>query len=142
VKIALSRRGDYAVRAVLHLAKLRAGARSKARAIAQDMAIPEKYVPQVLTGLVRGGIVESVSGPDGGYSLTRAPERITLREVVELTEGPIQATECILRGGPCRWDDACAVHAVWSAATQAFERQLDDTTFAALAQVDRALDEG
>jgi Rrf2 family transcriptional regulator, iron-sulfur cluster assembly transcription factor len=141
VKISLQRRGDYAVRAMLHLARHHGGARRKSRDIAADMSIPEKYLPQVLATLVRGGLVESVPGPDGGYVLARDPGAITLLQVLELVEGPLRTRECVLRGGPCRWEDACAVHAPFAAAQDHFVAELAATTFAQLALADTELAE-
>jgi Rrf2 family transcriptional regulator, iron-sulfur cluster assembly transcription factor len=142
VRISLNRRGDYAVRAVLHLARHHGGARRKSRDISGDMAIPESYLPQVLGDLVRAGLVSSVSGPDGGYELARDPADISLLEVIELAEGSLRSGQCVLRGGPCRWADACAVHEPFSAAQDLFEAQLAATSFAALAAADAELDAG
>jgi Rrf2 family protein len=139
VKISLQRRGDYAVRALLHLVR-RPGRRCKGRDIAADMAIPHKYLPQVLGDLVRAGLVSSVPGPDGGYTLARDAEAITLLEVIELAEGPLRSGQCVLRGGPCRWEDACAVHGPFSAAQDRFEAELAGTTFADLAVLDARLE--
>jgi Rrf2 family protein len=140
VKISLQRRGDYAVRAMLHLSRHHDGTRRKSRDIAADMAIPEKYLPQVLATLVRGGLVASVPGPDGGYVLARDPAAISLLEVLELVEGPLRTQECVLRGGPCRWEDACAVHAPFVMAQDRFEAELAATTFAQLARADEELE--
>jgi Rrf2 family transcriptional regulator, iron-sulfur cluster assembly transcription factor len=140
VRISLHRRGDYAVRAVLDLARHHGGPRRKGRDISTAMAIPPNFLPQVLGDLVRAGLVSSASGPDGGYALLREPEDISLLEVVELAEGPLRSGQCVLRGGPCRWEDACAVHEPFSAAQDAFEGQLAATSFAALAAADAELD--
>jgi Rrf2 family protein len=140
MKIALQRKGDYAVRAVLDLARNHGQTRRKAREIAADMDIPGKYLPQVLAVLAHAGIVASVSGPDGGYELARHPRDVSLLEVVEAVEGEVRSSECILRGGPCRWETACAVHAAWSSAQDRFKAQLEATSFAELALVDAQLE--
>jgi Rrf2 family transcriptional regulator, iron-sulfur cluster assembly transcription factor len=140
VNISLHRRGDYAVRAMLHLARHHGGGRRKSRDIAADMMIPEKYLPQVLAVLARGGLVEAMPGPDGGYVLTRDPADINLLEVLELVEGPLRTRQCILRGGPCRWEEACAVHAPFATAQDQFEAELAGTTFAELARADKELE--
>jgi Rrf2 family protein len=142
MRIALGRRGDYAVRAVLHLARHHGSERRKSRQIAVDMNIPEKYLPQVLADLVRAGVITSLAGPDGGYALARPPGQITLLEVVEIAEGRLESAECIIRGGPCRWEDRCALHASWAAAKEAFTNQLGTIIFADLARADEELDAG
>src|SRR5680860_1715988 len=120
MRIELGRKGDYAVRAVLHLARHNGDGRRKTREIAADMDIPEKYLPQVLGEMVRAGVVLSVAGPDGGYRLARPPAEVSLLEVVEAAEGPVSSETCVLRGGPCRWEDVCAIHFAWSEAQTAF----------------------
>jgi Rrf2 family protein len=138
----LGRRADYAVRAVLDLARhWESPDRRKSRSIAEEMVIPAKYLPQVLTVLVRAGIVDSVSGPDGGYRLAEPPEEITLLDVIEAVEGPLGSSECVLRGGPCHWEGRCAIHEPWAEAQEALVRRLDATTFADLALADAVLED-
>ena len=105
------------------------------------MDIPEKYLPQILASLVRAGIARSSSGRLGGYALDRAPEDISLREVVEIAEGPIRGQKCMLRGGPCYWGEKCALHDAWSAAQSALTDRLTRTTFAELARADWELEQ-
>jgi Rrf2 family protein len=102
VDLALTRRGDYAVRAALCLA--RAGGEAgyvKIREVAATMALPASYTPQVLRLLAEAGLAEARAGRDGGYRLTRPPDEIALLEVVEAAEGAFRLERCILRGGPC-----------------------------------------
>jgi Rrf2 family transcriptional regulator, iron-sulfur cluster assembly transcription factor len=141
MQISLGSKGDYSVRAVLDLARSYGDGRRKAREIAAAMDIPEKYVAQVLADLVREGIVLSTAGPGGGYRLSRPPDRVSLLEVVDAAEG-IKHDRCIMSGGPCHWDHACAVHPAWSRAQEAFEAELGKTTFDDLVGADRFLQEG
>lgn len=130
MKIELGQTGDYAVRSVLALAA--SGERQKAREIAAEMHLPEKFLPQVLGMLIRAGIVRSVAGPGGGYELARDPADISLLEVIEATEGPMRSRKCVLRGGPCALDGTCAVHDSWAEAQSALTAKLARTTFATL----------
>ena len=141
--LGLTRRGDYAVRAALCLAK-RGGDRGyvKIREVAQTMALPASYTPQVLRLLAEAGLAEARAGRDGGYRLTRPPAQVALLEVVEAAEGAFRLERCILRGGPCHWERACAVHAAWSAAVQACRESLAGTTLADLVAGDRRLEAG
>lgn len=140
MQISLGNKGDYAVRAVLDLAHGYDKGRRKAREISVAMDIPQKYLPQVLGALIREGIVVSVAGPDGGYSLTRSPADVSLLEVVEAAEGPVKNGRCLVRGGPCRWEEKCAVHDSWAAAQDALIERLAGTTFAELVSADVALE--
>ncbi|WP_165492173.1 RrF2 family transcriptional regulator [Egibacter rhizosphaerae] len=139
MQIRLGRRADYAIRAVLHIAR-RHGERAKAREIAEAMHVPETFLPQILAALVRAELVTSVAGPDGGYALATEPERVSMLDVVTAVEGEVRSTDCVLRGGPCRWEDRCAVHEPWARAQQALLDQLGATTFAELREADELLE--
>lgn len=143
MRLELGRRADYAVRAVVDLARHHpGGGRRKAREIASEMAIPRTFAPQILAELVRVELVTSVAGPGGGYALARAPADITLLDVVRAVDGEPRSTACVLRGGPCRWEGVCAVHVPWTRAQDALRAELDRTTFAELAAADEALEAG
>ena len=142
MQVALGRKGDYSVRAILDLARHYGHGRRKAREISSEMEIPRNYVPQILADLVRQGLLVATAGPTGGYELTRDPASITLLEVVEGAEGPVRAELCLLRGGPCDWENVCPLHEAWGAAEGALARELDSTTFAALAAIDEKIERG
>lgn len=140
MRLELGRRADYAIRAAVDLASHHGdGQRRKARAISDEMSIPTSYTPQILAELVRAEIAVSMAGRDGGYALARPPERVTLLDVVRSVEGEVVSTACVLRGGPCRWDDMCAVHVPWAEAQYALLDSLDGTSLADLVAIDLAL---
>ena len=141
MKLAPTRRTDYGIRALIYLADPE-HPRAKAAEIGAAMEIPIGFLHQVLQELQRARLVTSRSGPTGGYSVARSPDSITIREIVEALEGPIMASECALRGGPCHWDEVCALHWVWSSARKALCDQLDAATLARVAEDDRSLAEG
>lgn len=141
MKIVPTRRTDYGLRAMIHLAR-RPDDLSKAADVAADMDIPQTFLYHVLRDLQRARLVVSAPSRSGGYGLARSPEEINVLEIVEALEGPLQPGECALRGGPCRWDDVCALHSTWSAARTAFVESLRAATLARLAADDLALAEG
>lgn len=136
----LGKRADYTVRAVLDLARHYEQGRRKAADIAAEMEVPASYLPQLLAELVRVDLVRSVAGRRGGYCLVRHPADISLLEVIEVADGPMAATECVLRSGPCRWDDTCAIHDPWARAQEALRGSLATTSFAEVAAIDRGLE--
>jgi Rrf2 family protein len=138
----LTRRGDYAVRAALALAGVWRESDEryvKSREIAAGMDVPLSYVPQVLKLLATAELAAAKAGPGGGYRLRRPPSEISLLAVVEAAEGRFELERCILRGGPCHWRDACAVHAAWLGAVQACRAEMARTTLADLAAADAGL---
>jgi Rrf2 family protein len=140
VDLALSRKGDYAVRAALHLARAWPDQQPvKIREVVEAMALPAGYTPRVLKILADAGLAHARAGRQGGYRLAAAPETISLLDVVEAAEGPFTLDRCILRGGPCHWEDACAVHSAWATAVQACRESLRATTLADLVAADAEL---
>ena len=121
MKLVPTRRTDYGIRAMIHLANAD-GALVKADDIGSAMDIPTGFLQQVLQELHRSRLVISRPGPNGGHALARDAESITILEIVEVLEGPFDAVDCALRGGPCHWDEVCALHWVWSSARSALSR--------------------
>lgn len=140
MELTLSKRGDYVVRAAIALARAYgAGGYRKIREVAEEMELPRSYTPQILGVLVQAGLAEARAGRDGGYRLLGDPSQVSLLELVEAGEGPLRPARCSLRGGPCRWEDMCAIHPAWEAATRALEESLRTTSLADLAEIDARL---
>ncbi|HEV1998296.1 MAG TPA: Rrf2 family transcriptional regulator [Candidatus Dormibacteraeota bacterium] len=139
--LTLSLRGDYVVRAALGLARAwETDGYRKIREITEEMALPASYTPQILGLLARAGLATARAGRDGGYRLSRSPEDITMLDVVEAGEGDLLLGRCTLRGGPCRWDDVCAVHNVWMGAAETLRSKLRATRLSDVAGADRSLE--
>ncbi|WP_189168486.1 RrF2 family transcriptional regulator [Pilimelia anulata] len=84
----ISARGDYAVRAALSLAAAHPHL-LPAHAIAQQQALPYKFLEAVLADLRRAGLVRSQRGADGGYALASAPEDVTVGQLLRAVDGPL-----------------------------------------------------
>jgi Rrf2 family protein len=127
MKLELTRRGDYAVRAMLALAEA-GNSRLSAAVVGERMRIPASFVPQVMADLSRAGMAHAALGRHGGYRLARSARTISLLEVVEAAEGDPARRTCVLRGSPCAEDATCQVHDAFSAAQHAMRDVLDRTT--------------
>jgi Rrf2 family protein len=138
MRLELTRRGDYAVRAMLALAGSEDAAPTTVREIAADMDIPVGFLPRVMADLSRAGLVTSTIGRTGGYALARPPDRISLLEVIEAVEGDSRRTRCVLRGGPCGRDGHCQVHDVFFAAQDAMLARLARASLAEVAVARRS----
>jgi len=127
--VRLPRKAQYAICGVFDLAYNGQGEPVQIRAISERQAIPARYLEQIFQRLRRAGLVRSKRGPGGGYRLARAPEEITLREVVEAVEGPLRVGPAAgLRRGatPYRPDF------IWPALAAGFAELLDGTSLEAL----------
>jgi Rrf2 family protein len=115
----LTKRGDYGVRAMLALSRAPAGRLLSVRRIADEMAIPIRFLPQVMGDLSAAGLVSARTGRTGGYRLARPADQISLLDVVEAIEGDGRRRSCVLRAGPCGIDGFCDVHDIFFAAQDA-----------------------
>lgn len=113
----LNTRGRYAVTAMADLAKYGAGEAVPLSAIAERQQISLAYLEQLFAKLRRDGLVESARGRAGGYKLARAPDNITVAEVLQAVEEGIRMTRC--RGEdapPCQAaGQRCLTHGLWDA---------------------------
>ena len=82
-----SKRTEYAIRALVHFAKLGAGTYAQSRDLSKQERLPTKFLESVLLGLKRGGYLESKVGSGGGYRLTRPPAQIVIGELIRTLEG-------------------------------------------------------
>jgi len=87
----LSSKGEYALLAMVYLARQYGVGPVPTHEIATSNGVPKKFLEQILMTLKRSGFVQSRMGPEGGYLLTRAPDQISLAEIVRLMDGPIAA---------------------------------------------------
>ena len=132
----ITRKTDYATRAVLALALERADAPLKMHEIARRTHVPDSLLEQILLQLRGAGIVRSERGPHGGYRLNHAPSEITLERIVRLFQGPLAPIACATRSEPepCPMEVGCALQDTWREVRDATIAILERTTFADLAR--------
>jgi len=130
MRLELTHRGSYAIRAVLALARAEAGTVVPARRVAKDMDIPARFLPQVLGDLGRAGIVEARLGRAGGYRLSKPASEISLLDIIEASEGDARRQTCVLTGNPCDGTHPCDVHDMFFAAQEAILARLNDVSVA------------
>ena len=105
----LSKKADYALIAMKHLALRGNRGSSSAREIAALYDIPIELMAKVLQRLVQRGLLVSQQGPRGGYQLARVPAQITVADVIQAIEGPVMVTACSTDEGPCEQFSKCNV---------------------------------
>ena len=106
----LSRKADYALRAVAYIAQVKKGDLASIGRIAKARAIPREFLAKILKELTRAGILVSFQGVTGGYRLSRAPKEITFLEVIEAMEGPVRVNLCVDgRHCECSNDKGCEI---------------------------------
>jgi Rrf2 family transcriptional regulator, cysteine metabolism repressor len=131
----VSRRTDYATRAVLALA-IDGGGPLKLEELARRTAVPQSVLEQVMPTMRTAGIVRSERGPAGGYRLNKRPEEITLERIVRLFQGQLAPISCATRHTPepCPMTVGCTLREVWEEVRDATIEILGRATFADLAK--------
>jgi len=95
--VKLTTRSEYALLALIHLARAKGPANVSAVAIAEAQGLPPKFLEQLLLVLKRGGLVKSQKGQRGGYKLARPAEKISLAEIIRLLDGALAPTDSVSR---------------------------------------------
>lgn len=123
----LSTRGQYALHAMIFLAKHRLDGPQPLKTIAED-GLPEQYLEQLLGTLRRAGLVTTVRGAAGGYSLCGDPAAITVGHILEATEGPVSLAECAVDEGVCGKGSDCQTRRAWRYLTESINAILQGLT--------------
>ncbi len=105
----LSKKADYALIAVWYMALPGQRAVASAREIAEHHDLPLELLAKVLQQLVRKGIVRSVQGINGGYSLSRSPVETSVADIVEAIDGPLTLTACGDEHEACDQYSKCSI---------------------------------
>ncbi len=131
--VRISRETDYAIRVLLALARQGHGVRQTTGAIREVMAIPPLMAPRVVARLAQLGLITSIPGRGGGIELTRAPETITLKEIVTALEPDFFIAECLVDPDLCPFETTCPVRRQWARIQALVLRELEHITLADLA---------
>jgi Rrf2 family protein len=124
----LTRKGEYAIRGIIYLARQPVGKVALISEIAEAAQVPQTFLAKIFQSFAKIGIVNSYRGTGGGFTLGRPANAITLREVVEAVEGPIVPNRCLLGSGRCELEINCNVHDVWKSVQLQVVRILEDVT--------------
>jgi Rrf2 family protein len=105
----LSKKADYGLIAMKHLAIRRAEHACSANEIAEEYGISATLMAKVLQKLAKQGLVAAKHGSTGGYQLVREPDRISALEVLTAIDGPVLITSCVTSHGNCDATDRCSI---------------------------------
>ena len=123
-------KGDYALKAVLDLALHYDRELVTSHDMAGRIDAPIKFLEQVLLDLKKGGFIGSRRGNIGGYLLSRAPEKITVGEVIRFIDGPTEPISCVREDySNCVDINKCVFKKLWQKVSQAASNIIDNVTF-------------
>lgn len=132
----LNQATDYAFRVIIHLAQLPKNELANAQTIAEHQSIPAGFLQKIMRSLTKGELVKSYRGVDGGFSLAKPAQEISLLDVITVMEGPIDLQRCLKEQDSCSKGCAhkCPVHASLAIIQTDFTQALSKVNFASLAE--------
>ena len=119
----LSTKGRYGVKAMVDLAIHYGESPISIKSISQRQGISEYYLEQLFSALRKAKLIKSIRGAQGGYVLNKLPEEITVADIMEVLEGPIEISDCV-EGTTCNNGNCCASRLVW----QKIKTSIEDVT--------------
>jgi len=128
----ISTKGHYGVQAMFDLAQHYGEGPISLKSVAERQALSEHYLEQLIAGLRKAGLVKSVRGAQGGYTLSRDPSEIKVGDIVRVLEGPIAPVECVNDDDSeqCMKAEFCITKNVWEKVKDSIEDVLDSISLA------------
>jgi Rrf2 family transcriptional regulator, cysteine metabolism repressor len=132
----ISYKSDYALKAILDLALwYESGEPVSIQDTAKRIDAPVKFLEQIFSGLKTHGIIESRRGSNGGYLLCRAPEQLTVGEIIRLIEGPTEPISCVKKDySGCSEVYTCVFRKIWQDVHSATSQVIDHVNFKQLTE--------
>ncbi len=124
----LSTKSEYGLRALLDIALHSNDGLVSLREITWRQDISSSYLEQLMLSLQSAGMVRSIRGRKGGFTLTKPPSEIKVLEVLRSLERTLTLFDCVNNPGICSRQENCATNELWCRLTEAFIRELDAYT--------------
>jgi Rrf2 family protein len=130
----ISRKSDYALRAMVYIAAWETDKVCSINEIAQAEQVPREYLAKILKELSLQGFLHSYKGIHGGYRLAKTREKITFLHIIEAMQGKIAVNDCIRHATPegCSRKEGCAMHSFWKAEQQRVTDSLGGVSLSSL----------
>lgn len=125
----ITRQADYALRAMVYLARLGPEERAATKKIAEVQKIPPSFLAKIISQLSIAKLIDTSRGARGGVLLARPASEISLLEVVEAIDGPIALNDCTVTPGKCDNAEFCPLHDIWQEAQDELVAKLRESTF-------------
>jgi Rrf2 family protein len=113
MSLLFSRECEYAIQALLYLALQPAGSMTSIKTLTRKLHIPYHFLAKILQRLTKKGLLHSLKGPTGGFSLALPAEKINLLQVIEAVDGAEFMDTCVLGFPECSGRNPCPAHEQW-----------------------------
>ncbi len=124
----ISRSGEYGLKGLVFLASQPADRLFLVSEISKREKVPRPFLAKILQRLSKTGLLKSVRGVKGGFTLGKPAHKITMREVLEALDGPIALNRCLIREGECKREEVCPIHPIWEKAQKQLLCLFENTT--------------
>ena len=135
----LSTKSRYGLRAVVQIAKSYGVAPSKRKDIASIQGLSISYLENILIVLKNSRIIDTTRGVNGGYVLCRQPSAVSVLDVVNALEGPLNLVECVDSPAECENAETCAARTVWKELVECWRERLGKLTLQDLLDREHAI---
>ena len=136
-----STKGRYGLRALIDLAMYGEEEAVSIQSISARQQISDSYLEQLVSKLKKAGLVNSVSGAQGGYRLAKPAEKISVGDVLRAFEGSIEAVSCGKEyNANCLGEDLCAARYVWQKVNKSIQETVDSITLSQLVEESRRME--
>ncbi len=125
----ISTKGRYGVMIMVYLAENYNNGHRPLKEIAASQELSEKYLEQIINPLTKAGLLTSYRGAQGGYALSRTPEKITVGDILRILEGSLAPVYCVAENGEkCDKLNSCNSVIVWKKIKDAIDNVVDNMT--------------
>lgn len=131
----LSKKTEYAILALQYIAELPEERTATVKEIAENQTIPQPLLAKILQQLAKHQLIVSVQGARGGYMLGRRAEEITLAQMMEAIEGPLNILDCTVDDHLCERDESCTLKSSLNPLQQQLANYMRSVTLADVASV-------
>ena len=121
----VSTKGRYGLRILLDVAVHEKQGPVALRDISRRQQISQKYLWQVINPLKLAGLLRATRGAHGGYVLAKSPTQISIRDIVEILEGPVSVVGCVQSPGTCDRSATCTARGAWSEVEAKIKEAMD-----------------
>ena len=124
----LSTKSRYGLRALIDIAKSYGTTPAKRSLVAKNQGISDSYLENILILLKNNRILETERGINGGYMLCRPPGEITILEIINTLEGPLDLVDCLSDGAACKKVESCTARTIWKELSDSWKATLGNLT--------------
>jgi Rrf2 family protein len=128
----ITRQADYALRAMLYLARMPENQKAATSQIAEEQRIPPSFLAKIVSQLSIAGLIHTSRGARGGVSLARPSIEISVLEVIEAIDGPIALNACTFSQSDCPFGAECPLRPIWCDSQEELIERLRTTSFSQL----------